>query len=67
MFKVKNRDTRTKPLAYFTACSSVSTVNFKQANADWEPISKSLKVDLEGSARKCQVNLRYICDHYRWS
>ena len=30
MFKVNN-----KPRTYFTPCSSVSIVNFEQANADW--------------------------------
>ena len=32
MFKVNNKDTRT----YFTTYSSVSVVNFEQANAGWE-------------------------------
>ena len=34
MFKFNNKDTRTTPLASFTLCSSVSTVNFEQVNAD---------------------------------
>ena len=50
MFKVNNKDTRTTPLAafwclscqiwtYFTPCSSVSIVNFEQANAGWVGIT----------------------------
>ena len=36
MLKVNNKDTRTTPLAtYFTACSSVSIVNFEQVDANW--------------------------------
>ena len=46
MFKVNNKDTRTKSLAsfwclyclgwtYFTPCFSVPFVNFKQVNAGW--------------------------------
>ena len=44
MFKVNNNDTRTTPLAYtyFTPCSSVSVVNFEQANADWSNIASFL-------------------------
>ena len=34
MFKVNNKDNRTRP--YFTPCSSVSIVNFEHVNADWE-------------------------------
>ena len=33
MFKVNNKDTRTRP--YFTPCSNVSIVNFEQVNAGW--------------------------------
>ena len=33
MFKVSNKGNRTRPLAYFTSCSSVSIVNFEQVNA----------------------------------
>ena len=35
MFKVKNKDIRTTPLAYFTPRSSVSIVNFKHVIAGW--------------------------------
>ena len=37
MFKVNNRNTRTrcKIWTYFTPCCSVSIVNFGQANAGW--------------------------------
>ena len=35
MFKFKNKDTRTTPEHIFTPCSSVSIVNFEQANAYW--------------------------------
>ena len=40
MFKVDNRNTRTRcemcsKLTIKTPCSSVSVVNFKQVNADW--------------------------------
>ena len=36
MFKVKNKDTRTTPLAYITSCSNVFIVNFEQVNAGWD-------------------------------
>ena len=45
MFKVNNRNTRTRceTCSYFTPCSGVSTVNCEQTNADWvEKISKML-------------------------
>ena len=29
MFKVNNRDTGTKPMAYFTPCSNISVVDFE--------------------------------------
>ena len=37
MFKVNNRNTRTRweIEIYFTPCSSVSIVNFEQANTGW--------------------------------
>ena len=35
MFKVNNKDTRTTPIAYFTPCPSVSTVNFEKVNVGW--------------------------------
>ena len=46
MFKVNNKDSRTKPIAsfrclycllwsYFTPCSTVSIVNFEHVIADW--------------------------------
>ena len=43
MFKVNNRNTRTRCeltkltiKTYFTPCSSVTIVNFEQVNADWD-------------------------------
>ena len=36
MFKVNNKDNRTTPLTYFTACSSVSIVNLEHVIAGWE-------------------------------
>ena len=43
MFKINNKDTRMTivpvslllSLTYFTPCSNVSIVNFKQVNGDW--------------------------------
>ena len=57
MFKVNNKDTRTTPLASFwylllltlniyTSCSSVSFVNFKQINADWDYVSSSSRLKI---------------------
>ena len=48
MFKVNNKDTRTTPMASFSAfivnfehilqlCFSASVANFKQINTDWLP------------------------------
>ena len=41
MFKVKNRNTRTTPLALtcFAPCSSVSIVNSELVNVSWDSIA----------------------------
>ena len=45
MFKVNNKDTRTiLILKNFTACSTISTVNFEQVNAGWDHITIEFSV-----------------------
>ena len=36
MFKVNNRNTRTRCEIYFTPCPSVSIVSFEQVNVGWD-------------------------------
>ena len=45
MFKINNKDNRTRP--YFTPCSSVSIVNFEHVNADWVITVKRLRGQVE--------------------
>ena len=46
MFKVNNRDTRTRGeiCSKLTPCSSVSIVNFEWVNVGWVVISKVIKI-----------------------
>ena len=71
MFKVYNRNTRTKceicsmltiktsgALTYFTLFSSVSIVNFEQINAGWVPeIAKGCKVAINPFC----INVPFLC------
>ena len=56
MFKVNNKDTRTKPSA-FKPCSSVSIDNFLQVNAGWEGLPPFV-----GQSFRKLLSYEKICD-----
>ena len=60
MFKVNNRNTRTRceicsklTITYFTPCSSVSIVNFEQVNAGWARATNP--TGYNGRQIKCKI------------
>ena len=51
MFKVNHKDSRTNSLTFFTHCSDVSVINFKQVNVD----ILSFKAFSYGSSRRMVI------------